>query len=633
MKSLRLVDATFSFGERRVLDGVHLHLVPGWTGLVGPNGAGKTTLLRILSGALSCSGLQGDADRIVHYLDQRLDQPSDAVARFAEAWDKRALRLQSRLELDPGGFFRWSTLSLGERRRWQVAAARWVEPDVLLLDEPDNHLDADAREALVRALRGFAGVGVLVSHDRQLLDAVTIRTARIEHGRVEVIDAPWSEADQIWKARQQVALEQLEQAQADRDRSLRQLQAATRRQASASRSRSLRGVDPRDHDARSMARKHAAAKAEAAHSRTVSRQATRHQSVASRLEGLEPPEDLGRALHIVHEPCPRRVLAHLDGVPLLAGPNMLVPEVRLTLERGARVWLRGANGAGKSTLVRLLLDTAQLPNERVLYVPQELREDDAAALLRALNALPPEARGATLSLVAALGIDPARLLATSRPSPGEARKLAVAMGLGTGRWLLVLDEPTHHLDLPSRQRLQAALEQFEGALLLVTHDAKLGATCSVQWMLSGGSLHVLSCSAALTHDLATDRLEKPWQIKTATALVTALALGIALSGNQSVFHLVIMAWSALASAFAPLLTIYVFRRRLSETSAILVMIIGVGTAIGWRLLGWHNMVYEGLPGILLGLLVAYALSHKQKGEPEGVTVGVDEEASVSVKAE
>lgn len=143
---------------------------------------------------------------------------------------------------------------------------------------------------------------------------------------------------------------------------------------------------------------------------------------------------------------------------------------------------------------------------------------------------------------------------------------------------------------------------------------------------------VLSCSAALTHDLATDRLEKPWQIKTATALVTALALGIALSGNQSVFHLVIMSWSALASAFAPLLTIYVFRRRLSEAAAILVMVAGVGTAIGWRLLGWHNMVYEGLPGILLGLLVAYLLSHKQHGAPEEVAVASDEQSSISVNS-
>jgi SSS family solute:Na+ symporter/sodium/proline symporter len=94
--------------------------------------------------------------------------------------------------------------------------------------------------------------------------------------------------------------------------------------------------------------------------------------------------------------------------------------------------------------------------------------------------------------------------------------------------------------------------------------------------------------------------------------VTLLALLVAISGNRSVFHLVILSWSTLASAFAPMLTIYCLGRRLSEVAAIGVMVLGVTVSIGWRALGWQDMVYEGMPGILCGLVAAAILSTASK---------------------
>jgi SSS family solute:Na+ symporter/sodium/proline symporter len=119
---------------------------------------------------------------------------------------------------------------------------------------------------------------------------------------------------------------------------------------------------------------------------------------------------------------------------------------------------------------------------------------------------------------------------------------------------------------------------------------------------------VLSCSAAITHDLLSSRLEKTWQAKLATAAVTVLALGIAMSETRSVFQLVILSWSTLASAFAPLLTLYALGRRISEAGAIMAMVVGVASALLWRVAGLHESVYEGMPGILAGLVVASALS-------------------------
>lgn len=127
---------------------------------------------------------------------------------------------------------------------------------------------------------------------------------------------------------------------------------------------------------------------------------------------------------------------------------------------------------------------------------------------------------------------------------------------------------------------------------------------------------VLSCSAAITHDLAPSRLESPVLLKTATALVTVVALGLALSESQSVFDLVILSWSTLACAFAPLLVLYAVGRQVTERVAILLMVVGVATALLWRFgLGFHSSVYEGLPGIMLPLLIGWVLSVRSAPVP------------------
>jgi sodium/proline symporter len=123
---------------------------------------------------------------------------------------------------------------------------------------------------------------------------------------------------------------------------------------------------------------------------------------------------------------------------------------------------------------------------------------------------------------------------------------------------------------------------------------------------------VLSCSAAVTHDLMPVRLDRPREMKIATAAVTGLALAIALTDNRSVFHLVILSWSTLACAFAPLLAIYSIGRRLNETAAIGAMATGVAVAILWRQFGWQDMVYEGMPGICAGLAVAWFFSTAER---------------------
>ena len=182
--------------------------------------------------------------------------------------------------------------------------------------------------------------------------------------------------------------------------------------------------------------------------------------------------------------------------------------------------------------------------------------------------------------------------------------LATGVGLLSRLYLPELGSYDPELALPN-MALQLLPEIFVGMILAGIFAATMSTADSL----------VLSCSAALTHDLLPRRLENPWQMKGATALVTALALAIALGEPRSVFSLVILAWSTLASAFAPLLTMYALGRRISEGGAILAMVLGAATALIWRYLDWHGDVYEGLPGILAGLLVIALLSRPRAAVP------------------
>ena len=122
---------------------------------------------------------------------------------------------------------------------------------------------------------------------------------------------------------------------------------------------------------------------------------------------------------------------------------------------------------------------------------------------------------------------------------------------------------------------------------------------------------VLSCSAAVTHDLLPHNIEKPILIKMTTLAITGCALMLALFNNQSVFGLVVMSWAALASAFAPLLVVLCLGWNPSQRISILAVLTGLFAALLWRYLGWHNQVYEGLPGILLGLAILWAFTPRQ----------------------
>jgi ATPase subunit of ABC transporter with duplicated ATPase domains len=498
MPSLRAHRATFSYSDAvPVLDEAEFQLTEGWTGLVGENGSGKTTLLELIAGELQpTSGhlqRQPPHARVV-LCRQIVEDPGESVPAFAWAADSAAARLRGKLALDPEGLERWATLSPGERKRWQVGAALWAEPEVLLLDEPTNHLDAAARDLLADALHDFRGVGVLVSHDRGLLDALTARTLRFGRGgEVQVWPGPYSRAREEWMRQEQGYADERRDLQAQRRKLAAKLGDARRDRAAteANRSVSKRAKGKEDSDARTLMAQTKVEWAEARLSRTVELTRARLERADAKLASAPMEKAKGRSLFLDWEPAPKPHLFTLDAPELKAGEARLLGELHLVVGRESRIRIAGRNGSGKSTLVRALIQSARLPPERLLVLPQELSPEDGRALLEEVRSLGREERGKVMSLVAALGADPDRVLGSEQPSPGEARKLRIATGLGRGAWAAVLDEPTNHLDLPSIERLEEALAQYPGALLLVTHDDGLARRLVREtWTLEGGRLVV-----------------------------------------------------------------------------------------------------------------------------------------------
>ncbi|MEW6337838.1 MAG: ABC-F family ATP-binding cassette domain-containing protein [Acidobacteriota bacterium] len=504
----RLDGVAVAFAGRTVLRDVTLQHNPGEKLiLLGRNGSGKTTLLRVIAGLQDADGgtvsrakgltvarleqlLEGADDQTVLDFcleafaevvaieremaahEQGTGEGPDAAARFHqlhESYERLdGYRVRPRVEtaIDAIGLGRayhprrLGTLSGGERTRAALVRALLAPSDLLLLDEPTNHLDLIGVEFLAGELARREGGLLLVSHDREVVDRVGGEILELHGGRLERYPSGYA---RYRRERQVRRDQQRREYELQRQEILRQEEFIRRNIAGQN-----------------------------------TRQAQARQKLLDRVERLEPPEPDAQATRLRWPEAGRSGDRVLEAEDIAVGyERPMLRGVSFVLRRRERLAIVGRNGAGKSTLLRCLAGEQPPLDGRIVLgrgvVPGIFDQDhadlppgaDALGIL--LEARPDWAPADARAWAGRFGFSGERAEAATRTmSGGERARLSLARLIAGGPNLMLLDEPTNHLDTPTCEALEEALEQFPGALVLVSHDRRLVERVATRVLLLDG---------------------------------------------------------------------------------------------------------------------------------------------------
>ncbi len=517
---LQLNNVTKYHGSQLILDSISFVLNPGErAGLVGPNGSGKTTLLRLLAGqdkpdagTISISGAA-----TVGYLPQGLELNTgrtvgEEVRAGIAGWETARQQVEELsaqmaeaqgVELDEsmtaygealtrfealGGYevehrvtevlaglgladvypdVPIARLSGGQRTRVGLAQILLTDPNLLLLDEPTNHLDIQALEWLEKFLSSFRGAVLIVSHDRTFLDRTVSRILELDEKTHRLTEYTGNYSDYEQAKGRERGKQWAEWK--DQRAEIRRIEADIRR----TKEQALYSERTTDHDFYGRLAKKVARKAKAREHRLE-----RYLASEERVE--KPEQNWSMKLEFGEMPRGGQIVLTLNDLGHRFGERWLFRHTDLTLQHGERIALIGPNGSGKTTLLRIIAGEVAPTegsvrvgaNVRLGYMPQEQETLDprATPLSIARQAAPLSETEARNFLHYFLFGGDDVFIPVGRLSYGERARLILARLVLSGANCLLLDEPINHLDIPSRERFQAALEAFPGTILVAVHD-------------------------------------------------------------------------------------------------------------------------------------------------------------------
>ncbi|MBN9670015.1 ABC-F family ATP-binding cassette domain-containing protein [Roseibium aggregatum] len=502
---LQISDITYRIGHRLLIDNASVTL-PGRakTGLVGRNGAGKSTLFKIITGDLGTESgsvqipkrarigqvaqeapgteetlmevvLAADTERGRLLEEAETETDPDRIAEIhtrladigAHTAEARAGAILSGLGFDAAAQQRpCSSFSGGWRMRVALAAVLFSEPDLLLLDEPTNYLDLEGTLWLENYVARYPHQVLLISHDRDLLNKAVDSIVHLDRGKLTYYSGGYDSFDR----QRREAMILAEKAKEKQDAQRKHMQAFVDR------------------------------------FRYKASKARQAQSRLKMLEKLQPiaalTEESSRPIQF---PDPETQLAppilKLEGVSTGYGETKILSRLTLNIDNDDRIALLGANGNGKSTFAKLISgrlgamdgEITRSSKLKIAFFAQhqldELRPaENAVAHVRTLMPGAPEAK--VRARVARFGLPTDRMDTPAKDlSGGEKARLLLGLATFDGPHLLILDEPTNHLDIDSREALVMALNDFQGAVVLISHDRHLVEACADRlWLVAGGKV-------------------------------------------------------------------------------------------------------------------------------------------------
>ncbi len=493
---------SLSFGGRSIFNDISFQINPGdRIGLVGRNGAGKSTLLRLIAGEYTPENgniATPNGFRLAFLKQELLKQPGITVMQLAESAFDEIKQLEKRTDeinveivertdyesqsyhdlldelhhlierfsmlqghtyvadiervLKGLGFKpedhnkKLSTFSGGWQMRAELARLLLIQPDLLLLDEPTNHLDIESIIWLEEYLAQSKQTVVLVSHDRTFLDNVTNRTIEISLGKAYDFNCSYSK---YVLQREEIRTKQLQSAK-NQDKEIKQTEQLIQK---------FRYKASKASFAQSLIKK------------------------LDKMDRIEVDEDDARSMHFSFPPAPRsgKVVVHGQNLGKTYGENVVLNKVDIEIERGQRVAFVGQNGQGKSTLIKIITDslahTGNLEighNIKIGYYAQDQADEldgNKTVLATIEDAADEESRKRSRDLLGSFmfsGEDVEKKVKVL--SGGERGRLALCKLLLDPINFLVMDEPTNHLDMRAKDVLKSALQNYDGTLLVVSHD-------------------------------------------------------------------------------------------------------------------------------------------------------------------
>lgn len=488
-------------GKQLLFSEAEFSVHPGQrVGITGANGCGKSSLLAVLRGEVDVDAGELNVPRewTVAHVAQHTPSSDQSAVQYAIDGDKELRRLQSEAqdaedknegtrhasllaELEAAGAYTVEAraaqmlaglgfsqadlqrsvkmFSGGWRMRLNLAQALMCRSDLLLLDEPTNHLDLDAVVWLEQWLQRYPGTLLLISHDREFLDSVVKHIMHFEQNQITLYSGNYSD----FEAQRAARLANQQAAHEKQQREIAHMESfVTRFKAKAS-------------------------KAKQAQSRVKALQrmsviAAAHVDSPFSFQFSEPKE------------LPERLM-QLEKAQLGYGETTVLPNISLDLRAGDRVGLIGPNGAGKSTLIKALAreikplsgEVHQHDKMKLGYFAQHQLEQlrpERSPLQHLQDAFPEQSEAELRSHLGRFGFNGDRVFEAVAPfSGGEKARLVLALLVRHGPNLLLLDEPTNHLDLDMRYALSTALQAFDGAVVLISHDRHLLRVCCDKLLL------------------------------------------------------------------------------------------------------------------------------------------------------